>query len=367
MGGLFVDGDQVEQLTRIYEEFTRDDTRFSDLVYGKKLLIMQVSLASELHMLTHQLDRLAQQSRRSRDFTFNTLRSALGEVIACFPVYRSYIDTSGASPTDQRDVEAAVRRARLRNPLVSGRVFRFIRDTLLGDRADSANDDDRAELRRFAGKFQQVTAPVMAKGVEDTAFYMYNRLLSLNEVGGDPDRFGTRPEALHAYYQDRQSKWPYALSPLSTHDTKRSEDVRARINVLSQIPDDWSAAAYRWRRMNARHRRQLEDQTVPDANEEYFLYQTLVGTWPLETTPADSRQGFEVRIKNYMLKALHEAKVHSSWINPDGDYDQAVQEFVHLILDEETNPTFLDDFRSFQRRVSHLGLVNSLSETVSSN
>ena len=364
VGGLFVDGDRSDKVSRTYDDFVQASTRFSDLVYSKKLLIMQVSLPSELHMLTHQLDRLAQKSRRSRDFTYSTLRYALREVIACFPVYRSYIDAAGASPTDRRNVEAAVRRARLRNPLVSGRVFRFIRDMLLGDSPAALDDDDRAQQQRFAGKFQQVTAPVMAKGVEDTAFYNFNRLISLNEVGGDPDRFGVRREALHAYNQERQARWPYALSPLSTHDTKRSEDVRARINVLSEIPDEWSASVRRWRRMNDPYRQQVEDQTAPDANEEYLLYQTLVGAWPLEPSSPETHVHFVERIQAYMIKALHEAKIHSSWINPDPDYDNAVQEFVRLILDERVNGPFLEDFRSFQRRVSHLGLFNSLSQTL---
>ncbi len=364
VGGLFVDGDHVDALTRVYEDFTGERSRFPDLIYHKKLLILQVSLASELHMLTYQLDRLAQKSRRSRDFTFNTLRNALREVIACFPVYRSYIDAGGPSPTDRREAETAVRRARIRNPLMSGRVFRFIRDLLLADSVESSSEDDRAEQRRFAGKFQQVTAPVMAKGVEDTAFYVYSRLISLNEVGGDPDRFGVAPEALHAYSQERQERWPYALSPLSTHDTKRSEDVRARINVLSELADDWSKAVKRWARMNARHRQKMEDQTAPDANEEYFLYQTLVGAWPLETDSKEKQAEFVDRIKAYMVKSLHEAKVHSSWINPDADYDKAVQDFVGLILDETVNGTFLEDFRAFQKRVSHLGLFNSLSQTL---
>ena len=345
VGGLFVDGNHVDAVSRSYHDFVQDNTTFSDLEYSKKLLIMQVSLSSELHMLTHQLDRLAQTSRRSRDFTFNTLRYALREVIACFPVYRSYIDAAGASPTDRRHVEAAVRRARIRNPLASSRVFRFIRDMLLGGPAESVCDDDRAERIGFAGKFQQVTAPVMAKGVEDTAFYVYNRLMSLNEVGGDPDRFGVRPEALHAYNQERQAKWPLSLSPLSTHDTKRSEDVRARINVLSELPEDWNAATKRWGRMNDPHRQQVEDRQVPDANEEYLLYQTLVGAWPLGTTSLENHGDFVERIQLYMLKALHEAKVHSSWINPDPDYDKAIQEFVRLILDEKANGAFLNDFR----------------------
>jgi (1->4)-alpha-D-glucan 1-alpha-D-glucosylmutase len=364
VSGLFVDGNHLDAVSRIYREFVQDATSFSDLVYSKKLLIMQVSLSSELHMLTRQLDRLAQKSRRSRDFTYNTLRYALREVIACFPVYRPYIDAAGASSTDRRDVEAAVRRARIRNPLASSRVFRFIRDTLLRDSTESDGDADRAERLRFAGKFQQVTAPVMAKGVEDTAFYVYNRLISLNEVGGDPDRFGISPEALHAYNRERQAGWPFALSPLSTHDTKRSEDVRARINVLSELPDEWSASVKHWARMNDPHRQQVEDRRVPDANEEYLLYQTLVGAWPLEMRSPENHADFVERIQQYTLKALHEAKVHSSWINPDPDYDKAIQEFVRLILNEEVNGAFLNDFRSFQHRVSHLGLFNSLSQTL---
>jgi (1->4)-alpha-D-glucan 1-alpha-D-glucosylmutase len=364
VGGLFVDGSRVGAVTRTYHEFIQDSTRFGNLVYAKKLLIMQVSLSSELHMLTHQLDRLAQKSRRSRDFTFNTLRDALREVIACFPVYRSYIDAAGASPTDRRDVEVAVRRARVRNPLLSDRVFRFIRDMLLGDSPESLGDDDREEQRRFCGKFQQVTSPVMAKGVEDTAFYIYNRLISLNEVGGDPEHFGVRPEALHAYNQGRRGRWPYALSPLSTHDTKRSEDVRARINVLSELSGEWGACVERWSRMNAPHRQQVEDRSVPAANEEYLLYQTLVGAWPLGPCGANELGELLPRIQAYMLKSLREAKVHSSWINPDPDYDKAVEEFVSRVLDEGQSGAFLDDFRSFQGRVSHLGLFNSLSQTV---
>src|SRR5262249_31961477 len=214
-----------------------------------------------------------------------------------------------------------------RNPLLSRRVFAFIRDMLLLQSRPSFGDEDRAEQRRFAGKFQQVTAPVTAKGVEDTAFYVYNRLVSLNEVGGEPGRFGIRPEAVHAYNRGRQARWPHALSPLSTHDTKRSEDTRARINVLSEMPEAWQACIERWSRLNEGHRITIEDETVPDANEEYLLYQTLVGAWPLEPGSPEGSEEFVSRIQAYLLKALHEAKVHTSWINPNPDYDNAVIEF----------------------------------------
>ncbi len=376
VNGLFVEGTNAESFNHLYHGWVQDDTPFREVVHLKKRLIMQVSLSSELHMLTYQLDRLAQKSRRSRDFTFNTLRQALQELIESFPVYRSYIADEGAHDADRRYILTAIRRAEARNPLINRRVFRFIRDMLLRDSPVSFGEEDRAEQQRFAGKFQQVTAPVTAKGVEDTAFYIYNRLVSLNEVGGDPARFGNSSEALHAYNQGRQARWPYALSPLSTHDTKRSEDVRARINVLSEMPGTWWGCVERWSRLNEKHRKVNEDQTIPDANEEYLLYQTLVGAWPLEShgsqegvaPPEPDRSEpnaeFVKRIQDYLLKALREAKVHTSWINPISEYDDAILEFVDRILDPEANRAFLDDFRAFQQRVSHYGLFNSLSQTL---
>ncbi len=364
VNGLFVDGSNAEAFRRLYQDWIDDETRFPEVVYRKKMLILQVSLSSELHMLTHQLDRLAQKNRSSRDFTFNTLRQALREVIACFPVYRSYIEGDTAHPADRLYVEISVRRAAFRNPLLSRRVFRFIQQMLLGDAPGPLSPEDETERRRFAGKFQQVTSPVTAKGLEDTAFYVYNRLVSLNEVGGDPDRFGVPPEALHSYNGDRQAKWPYSMSPLSTHDTKRGEDVRARINVLSEMPAEWAQCLERWSKLNEPHRRQVDDMRAPDCNEECLLYQTLIGAWPLGSCYAGDQYEFVKRIQAYMQKALHEAKVHSSWINPDAEYDQAVQEYVRLILDESVSRPFLDDFRAFVRTVSNRGLLNSLSQSL---
>ncbi len=229
---------------------------------------------------------------------------------------------------------------------------------------EAATEADRAEQRRFVGKFQQVTAPVTAKGIEDTAFYVYNRLASLNEVGGDPGRFGLPPAEVHRFLHDRQASWPWSLSPLSTHDTKRGEDVRARLNVLSEIPDEWKAHLSRWRLLNEPQRVQAEDELAPDANEQYLLYQTLLGAWPLEPYTAEVYADFVRRVQAYMLKAVHEAKVHTSWINPNKAYDDGVQEFVARILDEGRSQPFLDDFREFQRRISHYGLFNGLSQTL---
>lgn len=315
-------------------------------------------------MLAYQLDRLAQQHRRSRDLTFNSLRHALQEVIACFPVYRSYITTDAMHPDDRRYVQQAVFRAQRKNPAVSRELFAFVRDMLLLTYPHAASEADRAAQRHFVGKFQQVTAPVMAKGLEDTAFYIYNRLLSLNEVGNDADRFGVSPADLHHANQERQARWPWALSALSTHDTKRSEDVRARLNVLSELPHEWQAGLQRWSDRNAQHRQTLEDEPVPDANEEYLLYQTLLGAWPLEPYTDEEYDAFVERLQAYMLKALREAKRHTSWTNLNQAYDEAVQQYVTKILAPQTNRAFLDDFQVLQRRISHLGLFNSLSQTL---
>jgi (1->4)-alpha-D-glucan 1-alpha-D-glucosylmutase len=364
INGLCVEAASAPAFTQLYQRWTRDETPFAELVYQKKFLILQVALASELHMLGYQLDRLAQLHRRSRDFTLHGLRHALREVIACFPVYRSYISDEGIHETDRRYVQAAINRARFKNPSLSASLFNFVRDMLLLRYPESATEIEQADQRRFVGKFQQVTAPVMAKGMEDTAFYIYNRLLSLNEVGGAPDRFGVAPEALHRYLMDRQTRWPYTMSATSTHDTKRSEDVRARLNVLSELPAEWEEHLRRWGEWNHPHRTKVDEESAPDANEEYLLYQTLLGAWPLGPGGTGEHAELVDRIQAYMGKALREAKVHTSWINPNPAYEEAVQHFVARILDESQAGAFLEDFRAFQRKISHYGLFNSLAQVL---
>jgi (1->4)-alpha-D-glucan 1-alpha-D-glucosylmutase len=364
VNGLFVEGHNAAAFTRLYRDLVGMDLPFAELVHQNKYLILQVALASELHMLAHQLDRLAQKDRSSRDFTLNSLRHALRAVISCFPVYRSYIADKGVRPEDRRHIDSAVRLARIKNPTFSPALFRFIRSMLLLEYPASASEADKAEQRRFAGKFQQVTSPVMAKGLEDTTFYVYNRLVCLNEVGGDPARFGIPSEALHRFNRDRQAHWPHALSTLSTHDTKRSEDVRARLNVLSELPGEWQAGVERWRKLNEPHRQQVEDTEVPAPNEEYLLYQTLIGAWPMASYSAEEYAEFTDRIARYMVKAMREAKVHSSWMNPDTTYEDGVLRFISLVLDAGTGGAFLDDFSSFQKRISELGMLNSLAQTL---
>jgi (1->4)-alpha-D-glucan 1-alpha-D-glucosylmutase len=214
---------------------------------------------------------------------------------------------------------------------------------------------------RFVGKFQQVTSPVTAKGIEDTALYIYNRLVSLNEVGGEPDHFGVAPDTLHAWLRERAARWPHALSTTSTHDTKRSEDVRARLNALSELPGAWKQAVSRWVRLNRRGRATVDGDSYPSRNEEYLLYQTLVGSWPLQPLTPDEEPVYRERIVGYMQKAMREAKVFTSWINPSEVHEQAMAAFVEAVLAPD-NTAFREDFLAFQSRVAQYGIYNSLAQ-----
>jgi (1->4)-alpha-D-glucan 1-alpha-D-glucosylmutase len=369
VNGLFVDSRQNAVFDRLYQRFSRIKGHFHDFIYHKKFLILQVALSGELHMLAHQLNQLSEKHRFSRDFTFNSLRHALREVIACFPVYRSYIAAEAIGPRDRLYIQRAVGMAMRKNPAISASLFDFVRHMLLLRYPAEATQAVRDEVGRFVGKFQQVTSPVMAKGVEDTTFYVYNRLLSLNEVGGDPSLFGIPPSYFHRSNQERQQRWPRALSSTATHDTKRGEDTRARLNVLSEMPTEWSRAIRRWSTLNEALRVEIEELKAPDHNEEYLLYQTLVGTWPLNssasrTTDDEAHATYVERIQNYMQKAIHEAKVHTSWINPDPAYDDAIRTYVARVLDARTNAPFVDDCAAFAARVAHFGLFNSLAQTL---
>jgi (1->4)-alpha-D-glucan 1-alpha-D-glucosylmutase len=362
--GLFVDQANRKAFDTIYQRFTGRTGKFDDLIYEQKKLIMRVALASEVNVLARALNRLSEQRRTTRDFTLNSLRFALREVIACFPVYRTYVacDGSGVSDRDRRYIEAAVTRAKRRNPASDLATFDFIRDVLLLQYAPDATERQQREQCRFCMKFQQLTGPVMAKGVEDTAFYIYNRLVALNEVGGDPTQFGVGVDEFHRANEDRRRHWPHAMVASSTHDTKRSEDVRARIAVLSEIPRDWRAAINRWARLNRRLKTKVEGEAAPDRNDEYLIYQTLLGAWPFGMDHRRPDEAFVERMVAAMLKAIHEAQMHTSWINPNQAYDDATERFVRVVLDPKSGEAFLADFAVLQRRIAHLGAINSLSQ-----
>jgi (1->4)-alpha-D-glucan 1-alpha-D-glucosylmutase len=365
VNGLFVDGARERTMDDVYARFIGRRISFDDLVYESKKLIMQASMASEINVLGHHLNLLSERDRRSRDFTLNSLTNAIREIIACFPVYRTYV-TDGPEPLLDRDrayIRLAVARAKRRNPALSGLVFDFVKSLLLKE-WDERTSTDRRDQLRFVMKFQQMTSPVTAKGIEDTTFYIYNRLVSLNEVGGDPRQFGVPPATFHKRMRERHANWPASLSATSTHDAKRSEDARARIDVLSEIPREWKTHVTRWAKLNKKHKAEVEGHFVPDRNEEYLLYQTLVGIWPLAALDDAQYRAFCDRVQEYMSKALREAKVHTSWINPDLDYEKAGRQFVESILDRSKPNPFLDDFLPFQERVAHWGMWNSLAQVV---
>jgi (1->4)-alpha-D-glucan 1-alpha-D-glucosylmutase len=364
VNGLFVDRNNAKAIDAIYARFLREPTDFKDLLYRCKKLILDASMSSELSVLGHQLDRISERDRRARDFTLRSLTQVIGEVIACFPVYRTYITDADVSERDRRYVELAVARAKRKAPAVSESLFKFLRDILLLEEIDQADEITRAQQRRFVSRFQQFTSPIMAKAVEDTAFYIFNRLVSLNEVGGDPEVFGISPGTFHQQNLQRQSHWPHSLLATSTHDTKRSEDVRSRINVLSEIPQEWRNYAFRWSRMNQRKKSEVDGEPAPSRNDEYLLYQTLLGTWPTEPMSREQREKYIERIQQYMVKAMHEAKVHTSWISPHVQYEAATRQFINALLDDSRRNAFLESFDGFARRVARFGLWNSLSQTL---
>ena len=365
VNGLFVETAAAKRFERIYRKFINSEVDFAETAYRCRKLIMRFALASELNVLAYQLTNIALSKRRTCDFTLNSLRDALAEVVASFPVYRTYLTPSDISESDERYISLAVASAKWRSPAADTSIFDFIRDVLLTRIAEGQDSAYRYVVTSFAMKFQQLTSPVMAKGIEDTAFYRDHRLVSLNDVGGDPQRFGITTAEFHAANQERLHLWPHSLLATSTHDSKRSEDVRARINVLSEIPGLWTLRLRNWKRLNRRHKRLVNAKPAPSPNDEYLLYQTLVGAWPSE--PLSDQNGWKVfreRMENYMLKAVREAKQNTSWINRNTEYETAVSSFVTALLTPGKKNRFLDEFVPFQRRISRIGIWNSLSQTL---
>ena len=379
LNGLYIDAGQARHVRRTYAKLTGRSEPFEDVLYWSKRLIIETAMASELTVLTHMLDRIAETSRKSRDFTRDSLRDVIVEVAACFPVYRTYVDVDGWMPEDRAVVERAIARARRRNPAMEASLFDFFREVMLprdletdplpNDRRGGyppVSQDDADERLRFAMKLQQYTGPVQAKGLEDTAFYRFNLLISLNEVGGDPSRFGRSVPEFHDTNIRRLQDWPYEMLATATHDTKLGEDVRARVNAISELPAEWSREVSRWMRANKTCRSLIDSDPAPDRNDEYRFYQALVGAWPLEFAPAATQASRELvdRMKEYMLKAAREAKVHTSWLTQHQAYEDALEKFVERVLTGAGGARFLPLMLPFQRRIAAVGIVNSLSQVV---
>ncbi|MGE0703292.1 MAG: malto-oligosyltrehalose synthase [Vicinamibacterales bacterium] len=369
VGGLFVDPRHVRKLRRIYTRLTGRTEPFEEVAYRSRVTIMVTSMASELNVLAHALNRISEADRRWRDFTLSSCRRVLREVVACFPVYRTYISPRGASAFDRDVVETAVAEARRRNPVMEDSIFDFFREVMLPSFGPEGPADEPAQERlAFAMNVQQFTAPVFAKGVEDTAFYRYHVLASANDVGGHPNRPATEPEEFHEANRRTLAEWPLEMHTTATHDTKRGEDARVRIAALSEVPDEWRRLVASWMRINGRNRTKLQGSWAPDRNDEYLFYQGLLGTWPAQTdassTVAQAPQDVADRVEAYMQKTVREAKVNTSWIHEAPEYGRAVSIFVGRTLSGRTAPRFLASFVPFARRVARAGMVNSLSQLV---
>lgn len=364
---VFICEPNEERFTDFYDNLIGGDPDPETIIYRSKLSVMRNALSSEVYVLTNLLSRLASANRHARDFTDDLLETAVRETIACFPVYRTYIGDRGQhTDRDRAFIRQAIARAKERNRDMEAVVFDFLENTLLLH-GKSGEDMDQQELY-FVLKFQQLTGPVMAKGVEDTSFYVYNRFISSNDVGSSMEGFGISPEEFHRSNKERLASTPDALLATSTHDTKRSEDVRNRLNVISEMTYLWPSSVRRWFRMNAKFRSTLEDGRVaPDANEEYFIYQTLAGAWPWTMNSDGERRDFLERIQQYMTKALSEAKVNLSWTNPNQAYVDAVHRFLRSIImrdDRGAEPRFVQTLSEMLPVLKLFGAVNSLAQVV---
>jgi (1->4)-alpha-D-glucan 1-alpha-D-glucosylmutase len=366
VNGVFVDPAGRARLDRFYGRFTGRRESFDEVLHQSKKRIMQFNLASEMNVLAHELHRLSSKHLPTRDYTVRGLRDALEEALAELPVYRTYVTQDGAAVSDRRYVDWAIARAKRNSQAADTSVFDFLHSVMTGDAARMPGFE-ADEVLRVAMKVQQVSGPVMAKGMEDTAFYRRFPLLSLNEVGGDPRRFAVSPAAFHQANRERLARLPLDMLASSTHDTKRGEDARARINVLSEIPGDWAREVLRWTRLNRSRRSEVEEIAAPEPNHEYLFYSTLVGAWPFDLDVEDEQamQGFAERIDAFMQKAVREGKERSSWGNPNAPYEAAVSRFVHGALEASATNLFPRAFADFHaRRIARCGAVNSLAQTL---
>jgi len=359
--GIFVNPEGARQIEEIYSNFIGRRQDFTEVVYQKKKLVMNSLLGVEMRTLGRHLAELAAQDRYARELDRGLLIDALIEVTARLPVYRTYIRNMDVPSQAARYIDHAVEAARNDARHLSPGYFNFVREVLLLLNPPHVLPDQREARLAFVMRWQQFTGPIVAKGFEDTALYVYHPLLSRNEVGGNPrPSEAASREQFFTFLQQRRQRWPGTLNATSTHDTKRSEDVRARLNVLSEIPHEWNERLERWAHLNAKYKEQAGGQFAPDRNEEYFLYQTLLGVWPLE------QQGFATlveRVQAHLVKATREAMVHTRWTRPNEAHEDALHNFAARILSPD-NIEFLRDFRELEAKITHCGMINGLSQAL---
>ena len=366
INGVFVDPSGEKGLDRIYRSFTRRRETFDELVIESKKLIMENALGSEMNVLANELHRLSSSDLMSRDFTLRAVRDAIEDVLAHMPVYRTYVTPEGSSEQDQRYIDWAIGKARKASSATDTSIFDFLHGVLSGSLARGHGYDPGVVLG-VAMRAQQISGPVMAKGVEDTAFYRHLCLISLNEVGGDPSRFGVSLPVFHRVNAERRERWPHDMLAGSTHDTKRGEDARARINVLSELPREWARQVRTWTRSNRSRRTESAGaEPMPNALHEYLFYQSVVGAWPLELTHDDTQglSAFAERVAQFMQKAVREGKERSSWDNPNVEYEQALDRFVREALQYSTTNPFPEQIEKWVRTIARAGAINSLGQTL---
>lgn len=360
--GVLIPASAQEVFDQIYEKWRESSDSHADICYQCKINVMHSTLASEINTLGSYLQKIAHKQRRTRDFTLNSLIDVIRQTIACFDVYRTYIvPGSPISQPDEIVIRRAMAQAKNRNRDIEFSTFELLEKILLGQNEFPHTDPNHAY---FVMKFQQVTGPVMAKAVEDTAFYIYNRLIALNEVGAEPNKFGFTLEEFHRFNRDKQKTHPHNLITTSTHDTKRSEDVRAQIAALSEFPKEWRSKTLRWNIINQKHKKLVGDKLAPSLNEEYLLYQTLVSTLPFNTSDKIGWNTWVDRMQAYLEKAMKEAKVNTSWMNPNAEWDEAVKNYIQAILDRKNNKSFLKSLIKFVEETRVHGLLKALTQTL---
>ncbi|MGH7102279.1 MAG: malto-oligosyltrehalose synthase, partial [Acetobacteraceae bacterium] len=379
--GLLIDPAGEDALSRAYATFTGERRSFAKIVRESKICIMENEMASELNRLARDAARVARQNPRTADFTRNLLRRAIQAVIAGFSVYRTYIDAAGTvTGQDRNELESALAQARRSEGDLDPSVFDFLAKLLSGDLvARPRSGFSRHSVLRCAMKMQQYSGPVMAKGLEDTAFYRYNRFVAFNEVGGDPARFGISVAAFHEANRQRAVSWPHAMLATASHDTKRGEDTRARLAVLSELPGEWTDRVQTWSRSlrsdsddadeKEADARGADERVAPDRNDEYLFFQLLVGSWPIELLQVERPDpvvlaGYAERLQGALIKSIREAKVHSTWAAPDEGYEAAMLGLAERALDAQRSGEFLASFLPFVEKVARLGAQNSLIQTV---
>ncbi|PXX90803.1 malto-oligosyltrehalose synthase [Marinobacter vulgaris] len=371
INSLFVEPASENVLQTFYHQLTGMGESFDETLASAKRQVIDHLLASDIQVLSNLFSRLAESNWHTRDFTLASLRRALAEIIVSLPVYRTYVDPRGCGASDRHEIHQAISSTKKRNPLINNELLDFIRGVLTTDLARSRSGFNRNQVIRIAMKFQQYSGPIMAKSLEDTAFYRHMVLASLNEVGGDPRHFGTSMEDFHRFIDERGKQWPHAMITTATHDSKRGEDVRARLNALTEIPELWRRKVEEWISLNGCHRVSVDAVDAPVRNDEYLLYQTLAGSIPMEWVGSASYDSsfpdtaalddYRQRIEGYMIKAVREAKLNSSWAHPNQTYEEALSSFVSGIL--EPGGVFLKSLLEFMQVLGPLGALNGLAQT----